>query len=405
MTYKYTQSYVNVVKYKCMKKPIRVCMVSCHHNPLDERIYYRESLSLLQQGYEVIHLCYGGCSDDYFTDDGVRIIQLECLKKNSLKSLFAVLKQYLMHDLLAVACAQSADIYHLHDVELCMLAISLKQLPNHPIVIYDAHEPYWTNFKDYWRSRSFFQIFFKNIPSLIAESRILRKVDYLIATEENVASAFRKKNSRTSVIYNYPLTCFDIELNTEKIFDAIYVGSLLESKGILQIINALIICKKMGHELRFVFLGDFYDADFKLKILELIDKNDLKSNVCFPGFVPFTKVGDFYQKSKIGFCLFPNNRTNRLILPVKLFEYLAFGLPVIGSNFGQIKQIIDSNHVGICVNPEDSQAVADTILNLLDNSRYVTYAKQGNSVVKQKYQWHQQESLFLAIYSEIIKNK
>ena len=38
-------------------------------------------------------------------------------------------------------------------------------------------------------------------------------------------------------------------------------------------------------------------------------------------------------------------------MPVKMFEYMAAGLPVIASNFPLWESIINKYNCGICVNP------------------------------------------------------
>ncbi len=381
---------------------IKVCMLSYRHNLTDDRIYEKEALALHRMGYEVICAGYGAEDKDYVSSDGIRIIQLAKKRRHySLRGFISILREFGQQNLFELAKAVSADVYHLHDLELCRIALKLKCLPQCPKVIYDAHEPYPENFKDFWRKRSLFRIFFSDIPALIAERRILPRVDYLIATEENVASRFKRKNPNTAIVYNYS-SFYPKEKSSPKEYDAVYCGSLLASKGITQMIDLALFLKAHGNDLKFLFIGGFYDKRLENGIREKIRRNHLENNVVFTGEIPFKEVQTYYSKSKMALCLFPSNRTNRLILPIKLFEYMAFGLPIVGSNFGHIQEIILSNQTGLVADPDNIEDTAKAVLTLLQNEKYKEYYLRCISAVKEKYFWETQIKTLSEIYNAVL---
>lgn len=381
----------------------KVCMMSYRHDKLDDRIYKKEALTLAENGYQVIHLCYGEDCEDYTTEDNIRIIQLKRLKKgSSFRSQLAVFKQLKLNDLFQEAKEIRADIYHLHDIELCKIALKLKKLPWSPKVIYDAHEPYRENLKDYWKERSKLRIILSDIPSLIAERNLLSKVDYLIATEENVASCFKKRNNQASIIYNY--SYFPIlagEESNKKEYDIIYSGIITESKGLSLMIDAIRYAKTKGYGLKCLFVGGFGKQEDKIRIDDLIEREKLHDNLLFTGQLPLEELAYYYKRSKLAFCLFPLNNTNQLILPIKLFEYAAFGLPIIGSNFGHIKKIIELNNIGVCVNPHNTQSVYSAIVKLLQSPDYNKYSTNCISSVSNKYSWSFEKNKLLDIYNSL----
>ncbi|MDR0864203.1 MAG: glycosyltransferase family 4 protein [Candidatus Symbiothrix sp.] len=371
-------------------------MISCHHYLLDDRIYKKEALTLVQAGYDVVHIGYGEVFEDYYTEDTIRIIQLKRTKTGKLT----------LNDLFQAAQKVSADVYHLHDVELCRIALKLKKLPGRPKVIYDAHEPFSDNLKDYWRERSFLKVLMNDIPAVFAEKRILNKIDYLIATEENVASRFRKKNPNTSIIYNYSYFAPDSQLpEEEKEYDAIYCGSISKSKGIFLMLDTLAEAKKQGYNLKLAIVGGFSNPALKASVEEIIQEKNLEENLLFTGNLPLDEVSRYYRKSKTAFCLFPLNRTNQLILPIKLFEYAAFGLPVIGSNFGHINEIIQTNGMGTGVNPHDAKEVAAALIDLVSADKYKEYIPECIHCVNDKYLWENQKANLLQLYEGLLIRK
>ena len=384
-----------------------VCLMSVCHAPFDDRIYKKEALTLAKNGFSVYHICYGDSDMNFVTDDHIHIIQLQKKRKgNRLKTIFAALQQTRLQDIFYAAKELQADVYHLHDVELCRIAMPLKKLPHAPKVIYDAHEPYPVFFRESWYKRPLMRFLLSDLPAVVAENHILPRVDYLIATEENVASRFRKKNPHTAVVYNYSYfypedSALDIDT---KEFDAIYCGSILEAKGIFLMLNVIIEAKKRGYELKVVFVGTFSSSSVQSKVKRIIQKEKLADNLIFTGEIPLDKVSEYYKKSKTAFCLFTLNRANSIILPIKLFEYAAFGLPIIGSDFGHIAEIIKSNNIGVCVNPEDTHEATSALIDLLSEEKYKSYISGCIDCVKTKYLWQNQEEKLLHIYKQLLNS-
>jgi glycosyltransferase involved in cell wall biosynthesis len=377
-------------------------MLSCRHALLDDRIYKKEALTLARNGYRVIHIGYGETNRDYLTPEQIRIIERKKEKRGkTFRSWRAAFLQRLSGDLFRAASSVAADIYHLHDVELCRMARKLQQLPHRPKVIYDAHEPFIDNLLDYWRKRSPFRVLFNDIPALIAEKRFLKKADYLIATEENVASRFRKHNACTAVIYNYSYFRPERQEGQDKTYDAIYSGLISPSKGIFSMLRVLKAAGKQGNTYSFVAVGPFESPALQAEVEAMIRREGLEKQVVFTGEIPLEEVSRYYRQSKVAFCLFPFNRTNQRILPIKLFEYAAFGLPVIGSRFGHIREIIESNRMGVTVCPDAAEEAAALLIDLISGNQYTGYSRNCIRCVKEAYLWETQEKELLRVYEPL----
>jgi len=367
-------------------------MISCRHSLLDDRIYKKEALTLVRNGYTVIHIGYGEEFKDFYTDDAVRLIQVKQTKMETL----------CFYALLRAAKSVAADVYHLHDVELCRIALKLKKLPWRPKVIYDAHEPYLHKLLDYWKERTIFKVLLNDIPAIIAERYILNKVDYLIATESNVAKLFMKKNKKCETIYNYSYFSFNKPIeDIKKTYDIIYCGGVANSHGISLMLNALNATNTAGYNYKFVVVGGFQSRKTEEQAKKIIKKYNLEEQVNFVGQVKFEDVSKYYTDSKVSFCLLPNNRSNKIALAIKIFEYAAYGLPIVGSNFGHTGEIIEEEKIGIAVNPHDSKEVANALIYLLEDSRYKEMENRCISCVNEKYLWKYQEEKLLNIYKQL----
>ena len=90
--------------------------------------------------------------------------------------------------------------------------------------------------------------------------------------------------------------------------------------------------------------------------------------------------------------------------PNKIFEYMASGLPVIGSNFPLWTEIIADNHCGICVNPLAPLEIAKAIKYLQENPEIAKeMGANGKKMVQSKYNWNIEEKKLINFYAQLIK--
>jgi glycosyltransferase involved in cell wall biosynthesis len=218
-----------------------------------------------------------------------------------------------------------------------------------------------------------------------------------------VGGRFAKKNPNTSIIHNYSYFDQSVTNAATKKYDLIYSGSINKERGIEFIVEAMHECKKRGTDVSLLIVGKFETKDHEESVKKKIADYNLGSQFHFPGHVAFDDVDVYYSQSKIGMCLLPPNRTYKIALHVKLFEYLHFGLPIIVSNFGHMKEIVEEDNVGFAVDPYNANEIADKILYLLEHNRYQTYSRKCTEVAEAKYVWKNEVPKLLDIYSNLLK--
>lgn len=78
------------------------------------------------------------------------------------------------------------------------------------------------------------------------------------------------------------------------------------------------------------------------------------------------KLNRLYEKSD--FSLIPILKTayNDMAIPIKLYEYLSCGLPIVATNCEEMKKIIEKNRIGI-VSADDSRNFSEAILQMISN--------------------------------------
>jgi glycosyltransferase involved in cell wall biosynthesis len=89
-------------------------------------------------------------------------------------------------------------------------------------------------------------------------------------------------------------------------------------------------------------------------------------------------------------------------LPVKMFEYMAAGIPVIASAIPLWRDIVEGNRCGVCVDPMDPAAIAAAIDALvLDPAAARAMGENGRRAIVGTYNWQREAAKLLAFYETV----
>jgi len=86
------------------------------------------------------------------------------------------------------------------------------------------------------------------------------------------------------------------------------------------------------------------------------------------------------------------------MLPNKLFENIQSETPIIGSEFPEIKRIIDEYGVGLYCDPEKIESIVDCIEKLRTNSELYQNIKNNLKVAKSELCWENEKKVIEEAY-------
>ena len=189
------------------------------------------------------------------------------------------------------------------------------------------------------------------------------------------------------MITNFPI--IDSYSATEKIASAIKKNNVIAFAGG--------ITSQWSHE---IILQAIEGLDVQYKLAGVADKgyiNKLQDDpswekVDYVGKIPHEDIANVLRQSSVGMALLqysPNSNGKEGTLGnTKLFEYMMAGLPVICTDFTLWKDIIYKWHCGICVNPNDVNAIVEAIRQIIESQ---TAAKEmgyaGRLAIKTEFNW------------------
>ena len=188
-----------------------------------------------------------------------------------------------------------------------------------------------------------------------------------------------------------------------KQYDAIYCGTISAQRGIIEIAKAVVLMKRRVPGICILVIGSFTSERLRQQVLLFIEQNDIGKNLLLHDAVPFEQIADFYRASRIGLCVLHPITLFKNAVFIKLFEYMAFGLPVVGSNFGTIEHYIQSSGAGVTTNALQPTAISNAVLQLLqDTDYYGRCSTAGINAVKEKYNWKKEAPKLLTLYKTIL---
>lgn len=394
-----------------------ICMMSCMHSLEDDRIYWKQAVSLKNAGYRLIHLGVGDDELDFVSEHGIRLIQVKKKKFSDIFLINFILKQFSKHNeyiqLARIARHLEADAYHLHDLQLNKIAKKIKRFTNRPKLIYDAHEPYPITIAD----REYGNLFEKLFNTLYGkyihfwEIKSSRLYDIIIATEENVANKFQKhaRNKKRSVeiIYNYcNWSASDLPDQDKAIYDFIYTGGIRRRRGAMEMLKAMAALKRENIRARMLIVGRVEDKGLEEEMRQFIEKENISDRVELRPPVNYREIMKLYKVSRFGMALFNNQKVNQTILPIKILEYIAFGLPVLACKTGHIGRITKRFNTGITADPKNIGEVVSAMKQMLfDKELHDKQKKNCRELYRTDFNWQKMEKKLNTIYADLFAQK
>src|SRR5829696_4505234 len=133
-----------------------------------------------------------------------------------------------------------------------------------------------------------------------------------------------------------------------------FVGTLKAGHGLSTLVESF--AKTIGEipEARLLIVGH---GPEKEQLDRDIGARNLGSRVHFTGAIPPESVPEMLASMDIAVAPYPP-LTQFYFSPLKLYEYMAAGLPIVASRIGQIEEVIEHGQTGMLVPPGDAAAMA-----------------------------------------------
>jgi glycosyltransferase involved in cell wall biosynthesis len=354
------------------------------HPRFDTRIFVKQCRSLKDAGHDVTLVVADGMGNT--VRDGVKIVDVGIATGRFSRMLSSTRR------VIAAAKASDFEVCHIHDPELLAGGLLLKRSGKK--VVYDAHEdlPRQIMAKSY-------------LPRLVrrpvawaagtSERHICRRLDGVVAATPTIRDRFLSMGCKAIDINNYPdLRDVSVPASSwsRKARDVCYIGSISATRGVHELVRAAAL---LDGDTRIHLAGNFS---------EKATEREVRSHAGWSRIVPHGHVGraavnDILARSIAGIVTLHPTSSYVQSLPVKMFEYMAAGIPVVASDFPLWRQIVGPEECGIFVDPVDPSQIASALNYLVNNPEEAQrMGENGRRLVETKYNWKSEEKKLIGLY-------
>jgi glycosyltransferase involved in cell wall biosynthesis len=373
---------------------MKVLQLSTVHPRGDTRILLKETLTLWRtHGNSVALAVADGLGDTAQTDSSPAIHDLG-------KPGGGRVGRFIVGSYRAFQLARKLrpQVVHFHDPELIPVGFALKLTGVK--VVYDVHEDVPRQIQaKHWIPRplrSGVALAMTGIEGLAAIF-----FDALVAATPKIAERFPEH--KTVTIQNFPLPSeFVVPVDRayrERPQSFGYIGGVSRMRGAQETVAALGLLAQRCSGVTLELAGNFTPAAFG---------NELKQqpgwdHVNYHGYVDRQTVAALLGRLRAGLVVLQPTKSYIDAYPVKLFEYMAAGLPVIASDFPLWRSIVDGAQCGLLVDPMKPGEIANAMQWILENpDASDEMGLRGQRAVITHYNWGSESIKLLKLYDRLL---
>jgi glycosyltransferase involved in cell wall biosynthesis len=161
----------------------------------------------------------------------------------------------------------------------------------------------------------------------------------------------------------------------------IYVGGISSRYGINILLDAFdLVNKKQRLELIIVCRKNEYNV-LDSSTIEKIKRNWIKVY-----HVSGDDLKDLYYKSDFGIIPRLKDDYNIIAMPVKLFEYLSYGIPIVATNCLEMEKFINKHQCGV-ICEDNSKSLAEAISKINNKEYYEILCNNAQGTILDGNLW------------------
>jgi glycosyltransferase involved in cell wall biosynthesis len=165
-----------------------------------------------------------------------------------------------------------------------------------------------------------------------------------------------------------------------------FVGTFVPHQGLKYLIDSSSFIIEKSPGVTFLIVGD---GPVRNDIIDMVQAMGVVEYFLFPGAVSQEEVPIYINAMDVCVAPFTRSRNERIGLsPLKIYDYIACGKPVVASNIKGVGDLLQENEVGIAVTPEDPTSLATAVLLALNDQELATRCRvKGPDFIRNNFTW------------------
>jgi glycosyltransferase involved in cell wall biosynthesis len=393
------------------KKKKLHCMVVHAYYPLGEVRVEREAHALIDHGYEVDVICLKR-SNDSSTEkiNGVGIYRLP-VSRHKKSGRIVQLIEYLFFfilsslKLISLYFEKRYDCIQVHNLPDFLVFVGIIPKLFGARVILDIHDL----MPEFYAASINGNLSSLPVRLIIWEEQIsCRFADHVICVTENARQALTDRGvppDKISIVMNvadsnifYRLPNNESSNKKDTKFRLVYHGTFTKRYGVDLIIKAVDRVRNEIQEIHLTLIGG---GEFRDGLIALTKELNLDDHIFFtPHLVLASELPDILRKCDVGIVPNHNDLFTDGLLPTKLLEYTALGIPVIAAETTTISTYFNKSMV-MFFHPGDVSDLSAKIIELFRNPNLRLDLVNNSGKFNEQYRWEQIAADYVALVDRL----
>jgi glycosyltransferase involved in cell wall biosynthesis len=364
---------------------------ACHH----PRHHFRMAASLARAGYRVRTMAQRDLGDGHV--DAVPIAYLPKRRSRVSRMLTGPLT-------VARALREDPDVLHVVCLDLLPWAVLARVVRPRVVVLYDSNEEYdlLIGMKDWLPAR-----LRPMVASLVRhwEPRLAARLHGVTVAVPATHERFEARGARALLVRNFVPRELVAESARQADFryDVLFGGSLSEPQIPLLAATATGLRSLLGRPVRWLCAVRHLDTRTERLLDSALREQGVRDEFSILADRPFAEMRRLANESAVAFAPYPADALNRIALPMRLFEYMAWGVPFVTSELPALTALLGNQEVGMFAPAGDAQGYARALARLLANPALGRMCgRNGLHVSRTLLSWEDEAGRLVEFYDELL---
>ena len=288
------------------------------------------------------------------------------------------------------------------DVREIKFALLIKVLTGSSAV-YDSHEDYFNQIYEYGGGG--LKALAKAAAARLDELLWLRFFDAVYCTDDFLLDEYRKPHygcRHVHLLRNFPMqlaTPGPTPHRSTTELKLVYAGSVNRFRGVAECAAHVRKYNRLHAPRRRLRLTLFARPG------PLVEEVTASPEVDYGGWLDYQALINELANHDVGVCLWLRIKKLERNLPLKNFDYMAAGLPLLTSDFGNLKRYADASGAALCIDPTCFEQFESAIDTLFDPITRRTLGHRGRDYIRTHGSFEQEATSYLAFMSQLSARK
>lgn len=168
-------------------------------------------------------------------------------------------------------------------------------------------------------------------------------------------------------------------------FNIFLVSYLYKIKHIISVVDAVARVRSRVPGLMCIIIGD---GPRKAELQEMVRAKGLQGSFHFLGVIPYDTMPKMLSSADVIIIPYSNLEGIHYQCNIKIFEFMALGIPIIASDVGEIRKYLEDGKAGYIIKPDSPEAIAEAIVEAYSNlNEAMQKAEYARKISVEKNDW------------------